>query len=135
MKKRIFPQVKLGLALCISLTLSLTACKGGAGNNTTAPSFKADVEPLLKQHCGECHLPGGKGFEASGFSVENYASVMQGTRLGPVIVPGKSVASTLVILIEGKADPSIRMPHGKEPLDAKPIKTIKEWIDAGAKDN
>lgn len=60
---------------------------------------------------------------------------MKGTRLGPVIVAGQSVSSTLVRLIEGKADPSIRMPHGKEPLDAAKIKTIKTWVDAGAKNN
>lgn len=117
----------------LGLTIGLMACQ--SGKETAAPSYKTAVAPLLKQHCSECHLPGGKGFEASGFSVENYDSVMKGTRLGPVIIPGKSVASTLVILIEGKADASIRMPHGKDPLDKATIKTIKEWVDAGAKNN
>ena len=36
---------------------------------------------------------------------------MKGTKLGSVIVPGSSISSTLVILIEHKADPSINMPR------------------------
>jgi len=121
------------LLLAAGLLIGLTACQGG--HEKSAPSFKTAVAPILKQHCSECHLPGGKGFEASGFNVESYESVMKGTRLGPVIVPGQSVSSTLVILIEGKADASIRMPHGKEPLDAASIKTIKDWVNAGAKND
>jgi len=119
--------------LVVELLFGVSACQRGA--ETSAPGFKSAVAPILMQHCSECHLSGGKGFEASGFSVENYDSIMKGTRLGPVIVPGKSVASTLVILIEGKADPSIRMPHGKQPLDPAAIKTIKAWVDAGAENN
>jgi len=121
------------LTLGLGLALGMFACQGN--KDQAGISFKMAVAPILKQHCSECHLAGGKGFEASGFSVESYDSIMKGTRLGPVIVPGKSVASTLVILIEGKADASIRMPHGKAPLDAASIKTIKDWVDAGAQNN
>ena len=37
---------------------------------------------------------------------------MKGTRYGAVIKPGDSFASTLIMLVEGRADPSIKMPFG-----------------------
>jgi len=127
------PRTLFAASLSAGLLIGLTACPGN--KDKAAPHFSADVAPILKQHCAECHLSGGKGFEASGFSVESYDTIMKGTRLGPVIIAGQSVSSTLVRLIEGKADPSIRMPHGKDPLDAAKIKIIKNWVDAGAKNN
>ena len=93
----------------------------------------------------------GEGYAASGFSAETYESVMKGTKLGSVIVPGSSISSTLVILIEHKADPSINMPRPREQqllghvnylkdwkvpmLPAEEIKLIRAWIDQGAKNN
>lgn len=98
-------------------------------------SFNRDVFPILQSRCISCHRPGGAGYAASHFSVESYETFMRGTRFGPVINPGSSVDSTLVLLIEHKADPSINMPHNQEPLSERQVKTIKRWIDQGAKNN
>ncbi|MCK7580275.1 MAG: hypothetical protein MZV65_34635 [Chromatiales bacterium] len=46
--------------------------------------------------------------------MSSYESLMKGTKFGPVIVPGSSLTSALNMLVEGRADPSIKMPHGKE---------------------
>lgn len=97
-------------------------------------SFKEDVKPILRG-CRSCHIPGGEGYKASGFSVETYESVMKGTKFGALIEPGSSISSSLMILLEGKADPSINMPHDKRALPEKEIKTIKAWIDQGAPNN
>lgn len=97
-------------------------------------SFKEDVKPILGA-CRSCHIPGGEGYKASGFSVETYESVMKGTKFGALIEPGSSISSSLMILLEGKADPSINMPHDKRALPEKEIKTIKAWIDQGAPNN
>ena len=35
-------------------------------------SFSADVQPILKKYCLECHMPGGTGFGASGFDMSGY---------------------------------------------------------------
>ena len=118
---------------------------------TREVSFKQDVYPILKKSCLSCHSAGGEGYAASGFSVESYESVMKGTKFGPVIVPGSSISSTLVVLVEHKADPSINMPRStkraleehnrfikswKVPmLPQEQIKLIREWIDQGAKNN
>ncbi|GMR21655.1 MAG: hypothetical protein BMS9Abin36_2259 [Gammaproteobacteria bacterium] len=122
----------------------------GAGCTREA-SFKQDVYPILQKSCLSCHAVGGKGYAVSGFSVESYESVMKGTKFGPVIVPGSSISSTLVILVEHKADPSISMPRRTEQtlaehnkflkswkvpmLPLEQIKLIRDWIDQGAKNN
>jgi len=65
-----------------------------------------------------------------------YEDLMKGTQYGPMILPGDAEGSNLVVLMEGRADPSISMPHGK--MDRVPqadIGTIRRWIDQGAKDN
>lgn len=99
-------------------------------------SFSKDVVPILKQHCYECHLPGGEGQVASGLDMSTYESLMKGTKFGPVIRPGDSTSSTLSILIEGRADPSMRMPHGdRPPLSKEETQVIAHWIDQGAKNN
>ena len=46
------------------------------------------------------------------------------------------LASVLVMLIDGRADPSLEMPHGDaKPLDAAEIETIRRWVEQGAKND
>jgi hypothetical protein len=99
-------------------------------------SYSEDVRPILNEHCMECHKVGGKGQVESGMSMESYEALMAGTEYGPMVIPGDSFGSNLVVLIEGRADPSIYMPKGKHgPLSDEQIQTIKTWIDQGAKNN
>lgn len=114
------------LLACIAL---LPACA------PKSVSYEADVRPILARHCLECHAHGGAGTKASGFDVSNYASLMRGGRFGPFVVPGDPVGSNLIVLVEGRADPSIQMPHGRAKLDAREIQVLKDWVRQGAKDN
>jgi hypothetical protein len=57
---------------------------------------------------------------------------MKGSRLGPVIKPGSALSSSLYILVSGKDKLTVNMPHGKAPLSAEDIETIREWINDGA---
>ena len=99
-------------------------------------SYAADVQPILQQHCLDCHVSGGAGHEASGLSMASYEDLMNGTRYGPVVLSGDDLSSVLVMLIEGRADPSINMPHGDRPaLTQADIDTIKRWVAQGALDN
>jgi hypothetical protein len=106
-------------------------------------SFNNDVNPILVSNCLTCHV-GGEGSVKSGFSVQNYNSLMKGTKFGPVIVPGDSESSTLFRVIAQKVAPEIQMPphhdeslaEGRlEPLTPEQVETIKAWIDQGAKNN
>lgn len=101
-----------------------------------AISYKSEVRPILDDYCMTCHVPGGKGYEKSGLDLRSYASLMKGTRFGSIIKPGNSEESTLIVLVEGRADPSISMPYGvKGSLSKDKIAILRKWIDQGAKNN
>ena len=120
--------------LCLSTILyPLVACDK---SSTTEVSFAQHVQPILATHCLSCHNAEGEGFKKSGLNMETYEALMKGTKFGPVIVPGNALSSSLVILIEGKADPAITMPHGSlQILPQQERDTIKQWIQQGAKNN
>ena len=124
MKNRIL----CGYALSGALVL-LTAC------GQKEISFKADVQPILKQYCVECHAAGGQGSEKSGLQVTSYESLMKGTRFGAIIKPGDTLTSAMIMLVEGRADASIKMPHGKASLPREKIDLLKKWVEQGAKNN
>ena len=108
----------------------------GCGERTV--SYSKDVHPLLEKYCVRCHSEGegGEGFEKSGLRVDSYEHLMKGTRFGPVVKPGDSFTSALVMLVEGRADPSIKMPHGGgDSPSPEEIEVIKLWVDQGAKNN
>ena len=96
-------------------------------------SYAADVAPILAQRCVECHGPGGVGYERSGLDLRSYATVMKGTRFGPVVVSGDTVGSVLLQLVEHRADPALDMPHGREKLPPREIEVLRVWIEQGAK--
>jgi len=116
------------------LTVSLMVLAGCAREETV--SFSQDVRPILDQNCLACHQEGGEGFVASGFSMMSYEDLMHGTKFGPMILAGDSAGSNMLVLMEGRADPSISMPHGAmKPIAKADIETIRVWIDQGAKNN
>ncbi len=99
-------------------------------------SFTQDVRPILDQHCLSCHQAGGAGLEASGFSLVSYDDLMKGTQFGPMVIAGDSLGSNMLVLMEGRADPAISMPHGDmKPVPQQQIDTIRRWIEQGAKNN
>lgn len=101
----------------------------------TPVSYSKDVVPILAKYCADCHVPGGPGMEKSGLDLSTYQTLMQGTKFGPIIKAGDPLTSALVMLIEGRADPSIRMPHGKEKLLDADIAKIRAWVEQGAQNN
>jgi len=115
------------------IILLLTSCED---SSTGQISFAKQVAPILATHCLSCHTSEGEGFKKSGLNMETYESLMKGTKFGPVIVPGDVLSSSLVILIDGKADPTIKMPHGSlQMIPQQERDTIKQWIQQGAKNN
>ena len=119
------------LALAIAIAMAFAGC----GRQERQVKFASDVKPVLDRACVECHEDGKAGYEASGLSVATYDALMNGTRFGPVVLPGDPESSVLVQLIEGRADPSIKMPHGSESLYEGEIETIRLWVSQGAPNN
>jgi len=124
--------MKTGI-VCSSLLVSSALVLAACGEKEI--SYKADIQPILQQYCVECHAEGGKGYEKSGLLLTSYEGVMKGTRFGSIIKPGDALSSTLIMLVEGRADPSIKMPHGKESLPKEKIELLKQWVKQGAKNN
>ncbi|MGI9132923.1 MAG: c-type cytochrome domain-containing protein [Rhodoferax sp.] len=115
------------------LCLAATALLGACGQKEV--SFSADVQPILKKYCLECHVQGGEGQVKSGLLMADYEGLMKGTQFGPIIKPGNTLESVLVQLIEGRANPAITMPHGREAMPAEATATLKKWVEQGAKKN
>ena len=118
------------VAVC-AVPLVIAACGG-----EEKVSFSQNVQPILEQHCVTCHQPGGLGETASGLDLTSYEGLMKGTRNGPMVIAGDTEGSNLLVLVEGRADPSIRMPHGgNEPIPKADIQIIRTWIGQGAQNN
>lgn len=98
-------------------------------------SFATDIQPIIARHCLECHAEGKPGHEKSGLKLGSYEDLMRGTRFGPVVKPGDSLSSVLTTLVEGRADPSLTMPHTRAPLPQESIDLLKAWVQQGAKNN
>jgi hypothetical protein len=118
-------------ALLLGAALLVSGCE-----DARQISYARDVAPILEQHCKACHLPGQAGYVVSGFELQDYDTLMKGTQYGPVVLPGDPLTSVLVMLIEGRADPTLKMPHGSaKPLDPADIATVRLWVEQGAKNN
>ena len=123
-----FKAVSVG-SLAAAAALALSGC------SPSNVSFSKDVQPILAKNCAECHAPGKQGYIASGLDVTSYQSLMKGGKFGPLVKPGDALSSSLNMLVEGRAHPSIRMPHGRAKLPDKDIEILKVWVNEGAKNN
>jgi mono/diheme cytochrome c family protein len=123
------------LAVLLVIAAGLTACNEVEQPQVQKVTYADDVEPILQKHCAECHVAGQQGAEAAGLLMDSYESIMAGTPFGPVIKPGTASTSSLYILVSGKDKLTLGMPHGKDPLSAEEIETIRVWIDNGAVEN
>jgi hypothetical protein len=132
MSSKSFMMLTIALA-----SAALTACERQV-------SYSADVRPILDNYCINCHSGTGEGEAASGLALNDYESLMQGTKFGQIVVPGSSMSSSLYLVVTEKVDPKIHMPpHHDESLaegrgfalSRTHIETIGTWIDQGAKNN
>lgn len=93
-------------------------------------TFKDHILPALQSSCAECHS--GSRSEG-GFSVDSRSSVLKGgSAYGKAVIPGDSERSPLITIVSGK-DEDIPLPK-KHRLPEKIVKTLRDWIQAGAKE-
>lgn len=98
-------------------------------------SFVEDVLPIFRGRCVECHQPGGEGYDKSGLDLTSYEGLMKGTKHGAMVIPGDAQSSNLMWLLDWRASPELRMPHGTKQLSTCDRNAIRSWIFEGAKDN
>ncbi len=87
-------------------------------------SFTKQVAPMLVGKCGNCHVTGAKGQ----FSMSTFASLMRGSKGGPVVLPGKGKGSRIIEVLD-----SGDMPRGGGSVSGDEIALLSKWIDQGAK--
>jgi mono/diheme cytochrome c family protein len=91
-----------------------------------APGFNADIRPLFKAYCTECHGEADK--PKGGLDLRLQHLTLKGGKSGPAVVVGKPEDSLLLERIV-----SGEMPPGKKKLSEAEIDTIRRWIAGGAK--
>ncbi len=87
---------------------------------TSAPLnavWEGNLDAVFQAKCGDCHG------DSAGLDLTSYSLAMQGSKNGPVILPGDPEGSPIVIK-QSKRHP------GK--LSPEELKVLKEWITAGA---
>src|SRR5262245_3751067 len=90
-----------------------------------SPGFEADVLPLLRSRCVECH---GNKIQARELNLSTAEGVGKGSESGPVVVAGNPKTSLLYkVLHEGRMPPA-----RKDRLTDNQIALIRDWIAAGA---
>ena len=95
----------------------------------TKVDFARDIQPLLREHCVECHGP---SQQMRGLRLDRRRDAMP-NRVGanrPRIIPGNGAGSLLYRRVSG-TEAGARMPPAG-PLRTEQINLFKAWIDEGA---
>ncbi len=107
--------------------LVLIFCLSSTTKAGEPPDFSHHVVPILRQHCAQCHT-GEK--QKGGLSMNTRESLLAGSENGPVVRPGKSAESPLIVLVTS-TDENSRMPPDGPALSAPEVQVLRDWIDAG----
>ena len=91
-------------------------------------SFKRDIEPLLIEHCHQCHGP---EKQKGGLRLDNAEAALRGGDDGKAVVPGDAAKSKLLAMVRGDDPDAVMPPKGKR-LTAEQIALLTKWIAAGA---
>lgn len=115
-----------------TLCVAIVAVGGGGAATTSAsppvvePTFEADVRPIFRAYCFDCH--GATEEKEGGLDLRLARFQHLGGDSGPAIVPGDAEASLLIARMRAGEMP----PHGAQVKPAE-IETVARWIAAGAK--
>src|SRR5947209_12019657 len=96
------------------------------------PSYAKQVRPFLAKYCLECH--NAKSAKL-GLNLETVKAILEGSDGGPVLEPGRSDASRIVLLVEGKDKPIMPPKEAKFHPKKDEIGILRAWVAAGAKDD
>ena len=115
---------KLISALALGAFATLPA--GATGSDVF---WLSHIEPLLREHCLECH---NSTKAKSGLDLSSLQTILRGGDRGSAVIPGRPDESHLYKFLSSEADP--HMPPGKRrPLNEDEIGVLKKWIqDLGA---
>ena len=113
-------EVSKGLIASAAAAMLLYTASAGAVD------YQHDIQPLLEQHCYECHGP---KKQTNNFRLDRRSRALAGS-VRPNIIPGSSESSRVYRrVLNGQFGQ--QMPP-EESLSAEEAETIRQWIDAGA---
>ncbi len=123
---RLHALVQCGVLLLLGVwSFDPVATVLAAGPSASLPSpvgrkvdFVADIEPLLRKRCHQCHGP---DTQEGGLRLDRRADALAGGGRGPAVVPGVSVNSRLVRFAAGVNDEQFVMPPEGKRLTAEEI--------------
>jgi hypothetical protein len=120
-------------------------CKPKDSDPTQTVLFKTQVLPLFQRPGNQggcsCHQPSNKstpGIDATGLSLESYASLMRGGTMShdTIVTPGDPCTSLIVQKVGNAPPTGSRMPPSGPPfLTPDEIALLSDWIAEGAHDN
>ena len=120
---RVYALVLLGFCLLTNSALQAEDAAPGASVEGLT-YYEEQVRPLLKQHCGKCHLDGktkGK------LSLDGRKSVLLGGETGPAVDLAKPAESLLLQAVNYQ---ELEMPpSGKLPAES--IAILTKWVEMG----
>ncbi len=97
-------------------------------SQAATPDFTAEVQPILRAHCIQCHGP---EKQKNGLRLDSPDALRQGGDSGALFTVEKSGESLLYQVVAG-LHKDIIMPAKGEKLDEAALATLKAWIDGGA---
>ena len=124
--------MRIILTTVAALGVSLAASAQGS------PEFRADVLPILEEHCFQCHRApfvderGRTRKPKGGLRLDGAGWMLQGGDEGPAVVAGQPRRSPLYVRVILPADDDDRMPQKADPLSGAHLEVLRAWIEGGA---
>ena len=104
---------------CLAGLIGLLVLPGIKVSHATDIDFQRDVQPILSEHCADCHGPDAAAAK-SGLRLDSRDMALQGGESGtPAIVPNKPMESELIQRVSSTdADRIMPPPKENKPTDA-----------------
>jgi len=101
------------------------------GNEVADISFAQDIQPILSEHCFQCHGPDENTREAD-LRLDLKQTYEEGEETGLVVARDPNESE--IFLRISSTDDDLRMPpaDGGEKLSKEQIETVRQWIATGA---
>lgn len=111
------------------LSFFFPAVVRGADTPNWETYFTTKVQPILEEHCTECH---GADKQKARLRLDSAQGISRGGESGePLLVPGSGAGSYLVKRVEAREGREMMPPKG-ERLSSAEVEVLRTWIDHGA---
>jgi hypothetical protein len=122
-------QVRTLLSHCGTLPAIALISLALPGLKLRADTFTEKVEPILAEHCYDCH---GEDKQKSKLRLDTPAGIALGGDSGEPLLIAHDSASSYMIRRVTSDDPKQRMPPKGSGLTQEESDVLRQWIDAGA---